>query len=708
MLVLPLFPVFAAVVAVHASAHDTARNLSHSRRSQSMRQARDARYKARADAARGLLDGILDSDPFSLPSDDGAGSSTAASSSSSSADDGSSNSASQSISLPDATSTDLGSSSAATPTDSGSTSATATDSVSASGSITDAPPSSSAAASSSATEGGGGGILSSILSGILDPPTDSESATTSAAATSSAAQSSSTTESGGGGILSSILSGVLDPPTESASATTSESIIFSSTAIFSPSVTITEPPPSSAPTSSESSSTGIGISLPFSISIPISIPISDDPTPPSSVPVSVPPSSVPVSDTPTPPSSVPVSDSPPSSVPVSDSVTPSSGIISSSSIIDFPSGSSSSVSASDSGPSSVTSQSVTPSVTPSVPADLTFILTESSLALGSAAATTTLSVSDPDAPTTTISFTATAQTALTTAPLPTDLPMRIYPPSGAISDPGTDYAFVSLLYDNFLGWKFVCTNSVSSTQIFALMPLILATALNTPVETIKTFGLQVRAPDSYTGVDDADKLQTMFLAWIPKDLVDPLALQLKARNSLFYNGMEGNPVATELATHIVSAFALNSVAAPKTGGSGSGSDSDSSTNELSSSSSSSKTRQDAIIGVVTALGAIALIVLLFLAYRAFKRRAELAHRRLSDAPDVGIPPTGRDFDQDSVGGQRRRSFYFAEDSLRGFGSEAASDGAYSPQPGQQGMTQRRNVMPAAISAPILQQSSMNW
>lgn len=237
-----------------------------------------------------------------------------------------------------------------------------------------------------------------------------------------------------------------------------------------------------------------------------------------------------------------------------------------------------------------------------------------------------------------------------------------------------------------------------------MMPVILATALGTSIDDVKTYALQVRVPDSYSGPADVDQLQTMFLLYLRTEYLDPLALQLKSRNSAFYTGLPGNQVATELAQHVVSAFALDSVAAPPSSGSGSGSGKNgNSANDLSA-TSQSKTRQDAIIGVVTALGAIALIVLIFLAYRAFKRRAELAHHRLSDPPDMGVRPDGREFDQDSVGGQRRRSFYFAEDSLRGFSGD---EPAYHPGGGA-GMTQRRNVMPAAISAPILQQSSMNW
>ncbi|KAJ7619053.1 hypothetical protein B0H17DRAFT_964927, partial [Mycena rosella] len=262
------------------------------------------------------------------------------------------------------------------------------------------------------------------------------------------------------------------------------------------------------------------------------------------------------------------------------------------------------------------------------------------------------------------------------------------------------------LFDGYLDWDFVCTSSVSSTQLFAMMPLILATAIGTSSDEVKTFALQVRIPDTYTSTDDKSLLQTLFLAYIPLDSVDTLQLALKSKNSLFYTGVN-NDVATALASHIVSAFALNSVADPDPS-SGQGSASDSAQGAMSQ----SKTRQDAIIGVVTALGVIAVLVLIFLAFRRSAAARSSRITALSDPPDMaaGARPDGREFDQDSVGGQRRRSFYFAEDSLRGFQGERPEDNAQydSRNGGSPNMMQRRNVMPAAISAPILQQSSMNW
>lgn len=200
------------------------------------------------------------------------------------------------------------------------------------------------------------------------------------------------------------------------------------------------------------------------------------------------------------------------------------------------------------------------------------------------------------------------------------------------------------------------------------------------------------------------QLGTMWLGFIPSDLVDTLAAEIKATQSAFYNGVP-SPVAQQLARLVNSGFNLISVAPPATGSASGGS-------SAAGGSSNNKSRQDAIIGVATALGSIAVLVLAFLAYRSFRRRRELAHRRLSDPTPanafVGARPEGREFDQDSVGGARRRSFYYAEDSLRGFQGERPEEGHFDSRANPAGMSPRRNVMPAAISAPILRESSMNW
>ena len=180
---------------------------------------------------------------------------------------------------------------------------------------------------------------------------------------------------------------------------------------------------------------------------------------------------------------------------------------------------------------------------------------------------------------------------------------------------------------------------------------------------MRTLYLQVYEPASYNSVADVAQLGTMFMSYIPSDQVNTLAAEIKVKSSPFYTASTG--IAQQLALRVNSAFALNSVVDPnaKTDG---GSSSGGSSSNSSSSSANSKTRQDAIIGVVSTLGAIALLILVLLVYRSWQRRQDLAHRRLSD-PIAGARPQGQEFDRDSVGAPRRRSFYYAEDSLSGGG-----------------------------------------
>lgn len=318
-------------------------------------------------------------------------------------------------------------------------------------------------------------------------------------------------------------------------------------------------------------------------------------------------------------------------------------------------------------------------------------------------------LTDPDQATTTVDPISTSATVVA-ATLPTGIPNRIYPADRLDINTvdTTGLTLISILFNQGLNWPFVVNNQVSSSQIFALLPAIIGTALGISNDQIKTWVLQVYVPTTYRSPSDAIELGTMWLGFIPSDMVDTLAQQMKNKNSAFYTGV---PIATaqELASHVNAGFPLNSVADPKANG-GTG-NTDGGLGPAQASSNDSKTRQDAIIGVVSALGAIALLVLVFLIYRSMKRRQQLAHRRLSDPPAdgtfAGVRPEGREFDQDSVGGARRRSFYYAEDSLRGFQGERNEEIQYDSR-APANMSQRRNVVPATISAPILRESSMNW
>lgn len=240
--------------------------------------------------------------------------------------------------------------------------------------------------------------------------------------------------------------------------------------------------------------------------------------------------------------------------------------------------------------------------------------------------------------------------------------------------------------------------------MFVYFPMTIANALDIPVSKVQTLYLQAYKPTSYTGPADIAHLGTMYLAYLPTENVTNLAAQIKAHSSPFYTASTG--LAKELAVHVDATFAINSVTDPNSGSS-------SAAAVAAASDNASLTRQNAIIGVVSALAGLALIMLAYLVYKSYLRKRELAHRRLTDPMIAGVRPN-RDFDVDSVGAPRRRSFYFAEDSLGGAPATApratsvGSDESYTYHFSPEQMRERRHVIPGTISAPQLQQSSMNW
>lgn len=266
----------------------------------------------------------------------------------------------------------------------------------------------------------------------------------------------------------------------------------------------------------------------------------------------------------------------------------------------------------------------------------------------------------------------------------------------------TGYTKISMLFSQALNWPFVVNNQEASLQIFAWMAPVCASAMNISESQVMNDALVVYVPTSYTGPEDQDQLGTIWQGYIPTDNVSTLATLIKEKDSSFYTAA-GQPF-VQLAAQVNPSFELDSV--PGSSGS-SGSSSPGSAATSSSSSSTNNAREDAIIGVVSSLGAIALIVLAYFVVRAIKQRRELAHHRLSDpgvgSQFVGARPDGQEFDRDSLGGQRRRSFYYAADSLRGFAD--AADAA--TQVGE-AMRERRAVAPEMISAPVLRDNTMSW
>lgn len=342
-------------------------------------------------------------------------------------------------------------------------------------------------------------------------------------------------------------------------------------------------------------------------------------------------------------------------------------------------------------------------ILPTTNTNYQYLSTVSSLLVNTATPTPTASptISNPDIPTTTVSLASAPPASQPSAvPIPTYLPSAIMPrPTLNVQNVPTTDTLISVLFNQSLNWKWVATNSDTQGQIFEYFPSIIATALGIDSSQVQSYELLVYEPSSYTGIQDVELLSTLWQGYIPNDQVSTLASLISNKKSSFYTGQEGS-IPASLAQCVDPTLALSSISGPTPGGS-----------STSSSSSSSQVREDAIIGVVTSLGAIALIILAIVAYRYFKRRKEVAHRRLSEnvGDPAGVRPDGQDFDRDSIGGQRRRSFYYAEDSLRGYqGVRGGDDDGYERRVSPPVMRERRHLNPGAISAPILQESSMNW
>ena len=116
------------------------------------------------------------------------------------------------------------------------------------------------------------------------------------------------------------------------------------------------------------------------------------------------------------------------------------------------------------------------STTLSIDSEISFILTITSLALNSIPSTPSNSLTNPDQASSTASPASAVPT--TSLPLPSGMPSRVYPPHRLDSNTDlTGYTFIGILFDLELNWPFVVTSPISSTQIFAYIPIIIATAL---------------------------------------------------------------------------------------------------------------------------------------------------------------------------------------------------------------------------------------
>jgi len=447
-----------------------------------------------------------------------------------------------------------------------------------------------------------------------------------------------------------------------------------------------------------------------------SAPVSGTDTPTS---VIGPPTSAPISGTDTPTSVIgQPTGVPPSSVvsQPSDTVGVPTSVVGSISITDsvvIPTGPVASVNPSSLFPTSVSDSlatgplsTVIPSAAPVIPSQFSF-LTASSLEITHApSASVNPTITDPDVPQSMIPVSATG-TAVATPTLPPNLPQQILPnPPLDMSPSNLDGdTFVTIAFNLDLNFQFVAGDLQTQGQIFLYMPILLGSVLGVDQSQVKSYALKPFAASDWNG--QGDDLYTLYQAYIPSGQVDTLQHLIDARNSaLFTQAPSG--ISAELAQEIITGFPLLYSTDPQKNPSGSGSGSSSQIN-TSALSSADKSRRNAIIGVCAAVGGIALLVLGWWLVRTYKRRQENNHHRLNEPTNYGA--TGQMAERPpSVGpdGIRRNSFYFAEDSLRGFTNPSRPDDEEANGGQGQGISRRSPVGGQQISGPILRQNTLGY
>jgi hypothetical protein len=221
--------------------------------------------------------------------------------------------------------------------------------------------------------------------------------------------------------------------------------------------------------------------------------------------------------------------------------------------------------------------------------------------------------------------------------------------------------------------------------------------LGCTADQVKTFALQAFIPQSYKG--DASDIRTTYLAYIPSDKVSDLAAQLRAKQSTLYSG-QTSTIPAQLAALIDPSLPINSGSNGSNGSNTNTGGNTGSSGESTQESGSDRSRRDAIIGVCTAFGIVFAAVVGFFLYKKAQRKREQAHRPISPMYErTGVPSPD----------DRPRSFFFAEDSLRGYQASAGSHATTDDYNYRRAPSHRRvPVQTSAISAPVLRESSLNW
>lgn len=310
--------------------------------------------------------------------------------------------------------------------------------------------------------------------------------------------------------------------------------------------------------------------------------------------------------------------------------------------------------------------------------------------------------------------------ASTFIPAPTNLPAVIQYPNPV--SPDANDTVIGVLFDQSLSWIYETNTTGAPAFIFVNFPITIANALQidraSPITSfyfckeltpfhflaskIKTQNLTQFKPDDYVNpATDAAKLRTLYVAYIPTANVTRLSSYITTPGSMFYTASVGD--SRLLAQRVDPSHPITDYVDPNSGNPA-----------AVSSSGLSKKNQNIVIGVVTGLGGLALLIVGFLAYRAYKRRRDAKAALIA----AGARPSDRSFDRlvfsktvgililtvfffrDSQGSPRRRSFYFAEDSM----AQAAPAEGSSP-PGTEPGTSTRTRSPFSEPSATVRETS---
>ena len=222
---------------------------------------------------------------------------------------------------------------------------------------------------------------------------------------------------------------------------------------------------------------------------------------------------------------------------------------------------------------------------------------------------------------------SSSPTSSSAAAFPSQWPSVIVPVSGMPAVPN-DFMLISILFTDALSWSWLLSNSDSSAQVFAYMPQLIATVLNTTTSNIYTDSLQAYQTANSSGTGD---ILAVYLAYIPSSDVDVLSDAIKAPNSAFYTS--GSGISKDLSQVVNPNLPILSFAAQGVSNSATtdGSSTASSLNGLVAAQTSNTKKRKIIISVVTVLGVLILGILAFTAFRRARKNSKNGASRSSSS-----------------------------------------------------------------------------